>query len=328
MSRKNRFITIEEVNNNINIYDVINKYTSLEKSNKGWKGLCCFHEERSQSFYVRQDGMFYCFGCGKKGFGAVDFIMKKENLDVNSAKELLLKDFTPVNKSKKQIIKKVIENKELLIDFVDCNFNNKHNEYWEHLEMDQKWLNSKNVFATVEVAIGIEGKMSKVKMTKDEIMFVYYAPEIQKCKVLRIGPQITKEMKWRTNIENTYLWYYNDYVKNSPHDLGFIVKSNKDALVLQKLGRKAIATQNESSVIMLNNNVDKINTLFTKSVVNFGTDAQGKKESILITKETGWSWFNIQNNLYEQYKIEDNADFLNAGFKYSQLERMLKNKGI
>lgn len=36
---------------------------------------CPFHQERTPSFFLYPDNKFYCFGCGKKGSNAIDFVV-------------------------------------------------------------------------------------------------------------------------------------------------------------------------------------------------------------------------------------------------------------
>ncbi len=46
----------------------------LAKSGRNWCGCCPFHNEKSPSFYVYEDG-FHCFGCGAHG-DAITFVMQ------------------------------------------------------------------------------------------------------------------------------------------------------------------------------------------------------------------------------------------------------------
>lgn len=326
MSRTNRLLTVDEIENRFDIIDVISKYTSLKRKGTYYLGTCPFHNEKHSSFSVK--GFHWeCYACGKKGTGIINFIKEIENLSFIDTLKYFTNNITFKPKTNKNIITKPKIIESIDIEFVDCDFTPAHLEYWKNFNMDQKWLNSKNVFAVKEWAMGSKNNLRKIKPTYDEITFAYYAEDIKKCKILRIGPEITPKDKWRNSCPNDYLWYYNDYV-NDQCDLGFTVKSVKDCLILQKLNRCSIATNNESDVILLENNVGKINNIFKKNVMCYGTDADGKMKSINITKNTGWSWFNIQNNLYEQYNIEDFADFLNSGFSYKQLERLLLNKNL
>lgn len=322
MSRLHRELDKKEIELRFDIVDIISRYTDLKRKGSYYTGLCPSHSEKSPSFTVKGNG-FKCYACGFEGYGVIDFIMKKENLDFKSALNYFNTNL-PVNTSKTIIKKKEIISKPIDIKFVDCPFTDAHKQYWEKLEMDQAWLNRKNVFAVKEWAMGWDN-LKKIPFTKDEIVFAYYAEDIQKCKILRLGPEITPADKWRNNVPNNYLWYYKD---DKVYDRGFVVKSNKDCLVLHKLGKEAIATNNESDKILLANNVERINNLYKEVVMCYGTDPDGKSKSINITKETGWKWFNIENHLYEQYGIEDFADYLNAGFTYKQLDRLLKNKKL
>ncbi len=53
---------------------IVGRRVKLTKSGRNWKGCCPFHNEKSPSFYVYEDG-FHCFGCGAHG-DAVSFVMR------------------------------------------------------------------------------------------------------------------------------------------------------------------------------------------------------------------------------------------------------------
>lgn len=64
-----------------NIVDVIGSYVKLTKKGSTYFGLCPFHNEKTPSFSVTDNGakqMYYCFGCHKGG-SVLTFIMKYEN---------------------------------------------------------------------------------------------------------------------------------------------------------------------------------------------------------------------------------------------------------
>lgn len=325
MSRLSRQIDSKELIQKIDLISLIEKYTTLHKKGNYYIGTCPFHQETSPSFSIKNNH-FECYACQIKGNGIFDFIMQKENLNFEQALSFLNKDVYTTNHIKKTTNKK-LNTSSVNIEFVDGSFTDKHLEYWEKLNMDEKFLTENNVFAVKEWAMGFNN-LKKMHFTKDEITFAYYAEDIKKCKILRIGPQISFQDKWRTSVPNNYLWYYNQFSKENPVDLGFTVKSVKDSLIVKKLNRNAIATNNESDKILLTNNVQNINDIFKKNIMCYGTDPDGKNKSINITKKTGWGWFNIPNHLYDEYQIEDFADFLNSGFSYNQLEQLFKNKNL
>ena len=52
---------------------LVARKVKLSKSGRNWKGCCPFHNEKSPSFYVYDDG-YHCFGCGAHG-DAIGFLM-------------------------------------------------------------------------------------------------------------------------------------------------------------------------------------------------------------------------------------------------------------
>lgn len=80
---------IEEVRNRNDIVDVISGYVHLKKRGNNYVGLCPFHNEKTGSFSVNQNGQFYhCFGCGKGG-NVITFIREYENYSFVEAVKLL-----------------------------------------------------------------------------------------------------------------------------------------------------------------------------------------------------------------------------------------------
>ncbi len=75
----------QEIKARLNIVDVIGRYISLERTGRGYKGLCPFHHEKTPSFNVEPEKQFYyCFGCHAKG-DIFNFVMHMESLDFNQA---------------------------------------------------------------------------------------------------------------------------------------------------------------------------------------------------------------------------------------------------
>lgn len=79
----------EEIISKTDIVSLISQYVTLKNAGKHFKGLCPFHNEKTPSFIVHPDRGFYkCFGCGEGG-GAVQFLMKIENLSFPEAVKVL-----------------------------------------------------------------------------------------------------------------------------------------------------------------------------------------------------------------------------------------------
>lgn len=57
---------------------------SLKKQGSRWVGLCPFHQEKTPSFGVNDEGLWYCFGCGTGG-DIFKFVMEHEGLGFTEA---------------------------------------------------------------------------------------------------------------------------------------------------------------------------------------------------------------------------------------------------
>jgi DNA primase len=80
---------IARVRATADIVQIISGYTQLKRVGGRWNGLCPFHAEKTASFSVNaQEGLYYCFGCGKSG-DVITFVREKEQLDFPGAVESL-----------------------------------------------------------------------------------------------------------------------------------------------------------------------------------------------------------------------------------------------
>ena len=79
----------ERVRSENDIVDVVGRYVDLKKTGANYRGLCPFHNEKTPSFFVMQDGQFYyCHGCHRSG-DVFKFICEYNHLDFPDAvKEL------------------------------------------------------------------------------------------------------------------------------------------------------------------------------------------------------------------------------------------------
>jgi DNA primase len=66
---------------------LVGRRVKLARSGKSWKGCCPFHNEKSPSFYVYDDG-YHCFGCGAHG-DAISFVMNTQGASFIDAVEAL-----------------------------------------------------------------------------------------------------------------------------------------------------------------------------------------------------------------------------------------------
>ena len=70
--------TIQKIQSQVDILDVVGTYVKLRKRGVNYLGLCPFHNEKSPSFTVSPTKEIYkCFGCGKSG-NSIGFLMDVE----------------------------------------------------------------------------------------------------------------------------------------------------------------------------------------------------------------------------------------------------------
>ncbi|MFT3980880.1 MAG: DNA primase [Ferruginibacter sp.] len=70
--------TIEKIQSQIDILDIVGSYVKLKKRGSNYLGLCPFHNEKTPSFTVSPAKEIYkCFGCGKSG-NSISFLMDVE----------------------------------------------------------------------------------------------------------------------------------------------------------------------------------------------------------------------------------------------------------
>ena len=80
---------IDDLPNQIDIVDLINKRVPLKKSGSDYRAPCPFHGGKNRNFAVNAHKQFYhCFKCGESG-GAISFIQKFDNLDFVEAIETI-----------------------------------------------------------------------------------------------------------------------------------------------------------------------------------------------------------------------------------------------
>ena len=92
----------------LDIVDVISRYTPLRRSGSNFSGNCPFHNEKTPSFMVSPTKqIFKCFGCGKGG-NLITFMQEIERIDFRDAIKELAKQGN-INLEKYQLDKQKIE---------------------------------------------------------------------------------------------------------------------------------------------------------------------------------------------------------------------------
>ncbi len=85
MGKFNNEALVKEIKGRLSIINLVESYTSVKKTGKGYVGLCPFHDDSNPSMHVDEEkGLFHCFSCGAGGdiFG---FYMRYNNLSFPEA---------------------------------------------------------------------------------------------------------------------------------------------------------------------------------------------------------------------------------------------------
>lgn len=80
---------VEAIRDRTDIVDVISAHMKLKKAGRVFKGLCCFHQEKTSSFTVDPaKQLYHCFGCGRGG-DVFSFLRDTEGLSFSESAERL-----------------------------------------------------------------------------------------------------------------------------------------------------------------------------------------------------------------------------------------------
>jgi hypothetical protein len=202
--------------------------------------------------------MYYDYGGDQTTGDAIVFTQKLYGLkEYGEAVRKIKQDF---GLSAGKVVYKAVEEKPRLIDvpllyeFNDMPFSKLHHRYWNRYALSEDFVTG--VGDIYAVKIWAVNKVAQ-RVPEDEIMFAYVyrdaeGKETGELKFLRIGPNVPKQFKWRTNVPNNSLWYLYKYKPGELKKL-LIVKSNKDALCNMKQGLPSTATQSENATILAGN---------------------------------------------------------------------------
>jgi DNA primase len=85
--------TIQKINDEARVEDVVGEFVTLKKRGGNLLGLCPFHNEKTPSFNVNPARNIYkCFGCGKAG-GPIQFLIDYQQLTYPDALRYLAKKY-------------------------------------------------------------------------------------------------------------------------------------------------------------------------------------------------------------------------------------------
>src|SRR5258708_10451161 len=117
---------LDELRDRISLSALVGRRVKLARRGREFAGLCPFHHEKTQFFYVVEDkSFFHCFGCGAHG-DVIGFTMRADNLDFVEAVEklageagLAVPQATPQERERAQRQKTLLEATEAAAAFYE-----------------------------------------------------------------------------------------------------------------------------------------------------------------------------------------------------------------
>lgn len=210
------------------------------------------------------------------------------------------------------------EENEIQISFIDRKWRKEHYQFWDGTEVGDGHCRRYNTFAVKDLAIN----RRRVNIGEREVVWAYYAEDIQKAKIYFPERPRKEGERFKTNIKGQYLW---NLSSTQECEKLIVHKSMKDLLVSSMIFPCNIATQNESQYIFDNELVEYLQKLSGNIYICYGSDDQGAKESIEITKKNKWKWVNTP----KKYLPEINDIFSMAKiYGIESIQNLYKQKGI
>lgn len=247
----------------------------------------------------------------KFGLSSLDSVLRlidrDLNLGISDGIELPNRTNIEINKSEG------VTKKNTLIQIVTRPFNKEELAYWQQYEINIDELKEENVFSIKKAFL------NKKLLSLSDLRFGYYFNGTWKI----YQPLEKKRKKWLTNTPLTYL----DGKENIKDcEEAWITKSKKELILLKKLYKCVVSTQNESLACFSQENVDFIKNNSKKQVVFYDNDKDGKKASLQVTEKFNMLHCNVPDKYYSE-GIKDFGDLVKI-YGLKAVEKHLKQKNL
>jgi DNA primase catalytic core len=108
---------IEDVRSRTSLVELISERVAVKQAGRNYQACCPFHTEKTPSFQINEEeGLYYCFGCGKKG-NTFTFVMETKSLTFPEAVRFLAQKAgvaLPISDNISENESNFIKDKELL----------------------------------------------------------------------------------------------------------------------------------------------------------------------------------------------------------------------
>jgi hypothetical protein len=251
---------------------------------------------------------------------AVQFVERFFHMTLGEAKDKICRDFHLYDNKVYTLGSPVVtwDAPDMEKDYCTINFDTKpfekqHHEFWNIVEVSEKFCNFLQCWAVKDLAIN----KRRVHIKEGEAVFAFYAPEEDAVKIY--FPERERSKRFRNNVSYEYLWNYN-YLKTD-RDCIIIQKSPKDMIVTAMIEPSVIATQSESVKVFTPEVVTKIEEVSKNAILFYGSDADGREKAQKIITNTGWKDMHVSeeylamnvNDVYSWVKWYNSGGAINTG---------------
>jgi hypothetical protein len=314
-------LTVETVLSKVDEYSIYRYYLGHDfRVGKAFSSPMPGRRDSSPSFRIDKlnYGLYHCdFGSMSYRGDCIDFVRQLYGYSLQDALKMIDKDFgLGISSGEKFSIRtapvykvpKIEEKKPVFIQFTgNQRFSRSYEySYWNNYHFSFDILKGENVFCVRSLYIDRE----KFTLPKEEPVFAYYEEGIG-VKIYRpLANKAKKEWKWKSTIPFTFIHGLN---KMQPCKKIVSFKSQKDRICGLHFLDQALALQAESLAAINDESLLRIRGLSEEQWLCFGTDSQGKKESMIITGQLGMCHINMPDSympandpseVAKQYSIE------------------------
>lgn len=295
--------------------------------------LSVFRKEKNPSFVVSSRGnqiRYKDYGDSQFKGNCIDLVKQLYHLSTSEAINKIKEDFGLIDKSNNkynQVISSLpkIEVAPKIPVKIIAEAKNLGKEHINYLAQYELTLEDMNFCSDTEVLplkkFWING--TPITLGKNEVGFIYYVKSLDKVKIYR--PQASKDLKWFTNLNFSYI-HGLDNLKNC--HTGIVGKSIKDCAVVYKYITKCTCVvQSENPDALSDDNINFINSNCSNIYTSFDNDEKGVISSQNLNKKTGWGYINPPKELLNK-GITDWADMIKVEGKDKLIEYFQSKKII
>lgn len=254
---------------------------------------------------------------GKTG-NIIHFVAELFNISYEDAFHKILIEYEddkigPTKEGEK--IQQSYKKMKTIISIQKKNFTEIDEVYWEQYFITREILKKYDVSPIH--TFWVNDTISNIFYTKEQPLYAYRVFD----KYQIYSPYGSKKNKFRTSC-TTYDMYGLEQLPQYGNLL-IITKSNKDMMVLDRLGYDAIAPTGESTPIPIDI-MQSLRERFKRIVVLYDNDESGIKGAKKLSSTNHLEYICIPIEYYTKFKIKDISDFIKA-YKITKTKQLLKD---